>query len=154
MRLLSCLTCSRSSQMHGSISLHFLHQALLFSLSLLAYGQMIWNASNWPEATEVGLQQYKWINERMQSVKQEAKTNRREKGEVSRCLPSLAIFFSPLPEIFSKTFDIKSVCAEGGKEWRRGWKQWIRSFLSPETTRRSCVGWRRLLNLTVLSFFS
>ena len=60
----------------------------------------------------------------------------------------------PLPEIFSKPFDIKSVCAEGGKDWRRGWKQWIRSFLSPETTRRSCVVWRPLLNLTVLSFFS
>ena len=37
----SGLTKSRSSQILGSISIHFLHQALLFSLSLVAYGQMI-----------------------------------------------------------------------------------------------------------------
>ena len=94
--LLSCLTYSRSSQMHGSISLHFLHQALLFSLSPSAYGQMIWNATDWPEATEVGLQQYKWINERMQSVKQEAKSNGRKKGGGFQMSSISGRFFFPL----------------------------------------------------------
>ena len=93
----SGLTKSRSSQILGSISIHFLHQALLFSLSLVAYGQMIWNAGNWTEATEVGLQQYKSINERMQSNQsnKKLKPTDQKTGQVSRCLPSLAI--PPLP---------------------------------------------------------
>ena len=95
---------------------------------------------------------FKWTIVWMQSNKKLKPTNEKQKGIFPHVF-HLWHFFS-YPEIFSKTFNIKFVCGEGGKEWRRRWKQWIRSFLFPETTWRSCVWWRSLFNLTVLSFFS
>lgn len=146
----SCLTYTCSSQRCGSILLHFLQKALLFSLSLMIYWQWLEMQATGCKQLRYAYHNYKWIIEWMQPNKKLKPTNEKQK----RMFPDvfhLWHFFS-YPEIFSKTFNIKFVCGEGGKELRRRWKQWIRSF--PETAWRPCVWWRSLFNLTVLSFFS
>lgn len=64
------------------------------------------------------------------------------------------IFFFSLPEIFSKTFNIKFVCGEGGKQWRRGWRKWIRNVSRPQKVHVDFVSGRGRCLTSLLFPFS
>ena len=91
----------------------------------------------------------------MPSDKQGCKTNKRKtKGDVSRCLPSLAFSFFLARNIF-RNLQYKICVWRGWKGMEEGAEEMNQKrFPSPETTRGFRVRQRPLLNLTVLSFFS
>lgn len=91
----------------------------------------------------------------MPSDKQGCKTNERKtKGDVSTCLPSLAFSFFLARNIF-KNLQYKTCVWRRWKAMEEGVEEMNQKrFPSPETTRRFCVRQRPLLDLTVLSPFS